>query len=108
MIDSDWFIDKIVELWSSRGEYSKNKLFNLSLKLINAKNIERILNALKYNFIIKNIMFYTSDKFDSSLKILVNEFSKNRIASNVVLNWVNKQLNTDDENAELLYSIDIS
>ena len=70
----------------------------------NIKDVERILEALKENYIIKTIRLDTLRKVESLTVSLAEDFRQKRVATEIGINWDNKRFRIcDKKNVEFFY-----
>ena len=77
---------------------------DLELKLQNTKDVERILQALKENYIIKTVRLNTLNKVEPSTLNLAKEFRNKRISTEISINCNDRRFRIcEKKNVELFY-----
>ena len=104
IIEFDWFTDLIVDFWSKNQENFGSKLIDLELILQNTKDVERILIALKDNYMIKTIRLNTMNKVEESTVRTAQEFRQKRVSTEIGINWSDRRFRIcDKKTVELFY-----
>ena len=90
-IKEKWLVKFIVDFWSIKNKANEFKLNDIELKLNNTKDVKRIFEVLKDNYMIKTVKMNTVKRIDLEVEKIAEEFRLKRIGTEMCLNSRNKR-----------------